>query len=137
MNRHTDSPGFDKLFQILVRCQRKAELLKAAERVEADLRYERQIAEDYAQRLEEKAKFRRLLADDRLDAARFRFYFTQIETKLELDQLRTWLDGKMEKFDATNSRLAITAQAPASPSPNPTSPGHQELAEPVPVPVTK
>lgn len=53
------------------------------------------LSQDYANRLAERALFRGLLADDRLDAARFRFWFTR-----PFNVEHYSLDGWRERIDA-------------------------------------
>ena len=62
------------------------------------------IAEDYAQRLAERARFRRLLADEAQDGLRFRWYFEHIENSIPLDQLRSWIDAKMLQSEAKEKK---------------------------------
>jgi hypothetical protein len=52
------------------------------------------ISQDYANRLAERATFRRLLASDQLDATRFRWWFTQPHSRCQYD-----LDGWRERID--------------------------------------
>jgi hypothetical protein len=54
---------------------------------------------DYAARLAEKALFRRLLNDEQLDAARFRWWFTQPHNRdaYDLDGWRGRIDAQMLK----------------------------------------
>jgi hypothetical protein len=60
---------------------------------------EEKIAEDYAKRLAEKATFRRLLSDESQDGMRFRWYFTRINKSTPLDELRAWIDGRIDRDD--------------------------------------
>lgn len=53
------------------------------------------ISADYAARLMDRATFRRLLADETLDAARFRWWFTQPHNHSAYD-----LDGWRQRIDA-------------------------------------
>lgn len=53
------------------------------------------LSADYASRLQDRATFRRLLADVELDAARFRFWFSR-PFNVELYSL----DGWRERIDA-------------------------------------
>lgn len=52
------------------------------------------LSQDYANRLAERSTFRRLLASDELDAARFRFWFRQPHSACQYD-----LDGWRERID--------------------------------------
>lgn len=70
----------------------KKKLLKAkAKRLEEAKR----ISTDFTGRLQDRSVFRRLLADDSLDAARFRWYFEHIETAQSLDHMRKLIDKRM------------------------------------------
>lgn len=96
--------GLDKLQSVLARAQKAASLAQQAvlkERLRKKFARQaiqnREVSEDYAQRLQDRSIYRGLLADDRLDAGRFRWYFTQIENTIPLDQLRHWIDSKMIK----------------------------------------
>jgi hypothetical protein len=53
------------------------------------------ISEDYASRLQDKATFRRLLSDDPMDAARFRWYFEHFKNNRPIDEVRKWIDHCM------------------------------------------
>lgn len=53
------------------------------------------LAQDYARRLEERARFRRLLADDDLDGMRFRWYQKHFCQGDSLDSFRAWIDSQM------------------------------------------
>jgi hypothetical protein len=57
------------------------------------------ISADYAARLLDRATFRRLLADDALDATRFRWWFTQPHNRDAYD-----LDGWRQRIDAQMSK---------------------------------
>lgn len=94
----------DRLQSLLDRALHRASLAKQAELKQSLLRKQahrladaRVISEDYTSRLQDRATFRRLLADDTLDAARFRWYFTHYGPSQTLDQLRKWIDQQMEK----------------------------------------
>lgn len=95
----------DKLAALLQRVQRRLDSAKQAElkrRLKKKYKDRRaainfetaQVAIDYAQRLAERAKFRRLLSDDRLDGERFRFYVEHFADS-DLDTFRGWIDSKM------------------------------------------
>lgn len=66
----------------------------------------RDISEDYAARLAEKATFRRLLSDEALDGVRFRWLFVHrdkwplVIMNPSLDQTRKWIDGAIQKEDS-------------------------------------
>lgn len=60
------------------------------------------VSRDYASRLQDRATFRRLLADDRLDAERFRFWFTRSFNleQYDLDGWRRRIDQQMTKEES-------------------------------------
>jgi hypothetical protein len=106
--------GLDKLGELLKRVQ-KAESLASQAALKKRLLKKRAdrgtVSEDYTRRLQDRSIFRRLLADDALDAARFRWYFTHIENTQPLDDIRRWIDGKLEK-----ERCAHGSASPSSPA---------------------
>lgn len=55
------------------------------------------VSADYANRLQDRAVFRRLLSDDQLDAARFRWWFTRPHNAelYSLDGWRSRIDRQM------------------------------------------
>jgi len=95
-----DTSSLDRLTHVLKRAREAAHRAERRTALQAQRESERLIAEDYARnRLAERAKFRRLLSDELQDGLRFRWYFTQIEDSIPLDQLRKWIDGKMNKTE--------------------------------------
>lgn len=98
-------PRIDRLHQIMRRALHRAELnAKVKKKVQAK-DWDAAIAEDYADRLAEKYRFRELLAQDCQDAMRFRWYFTHIKRDTPLDELRAWLDHKiLEEDKSANDR---------------------------------
>lgn len=91
----------DKLTALLDRAKRAAAAAQTVAerqvRFDAERRAREAIAADYARRLAERAKFRRLLSDSDLDGERFRWYFTRIENSQDLHSLRRWIDGKIAR----------------------------------------
>lgn len=94
-------PG-DPLRSLLDRALKRASVAKQAELKKVLLRKHAKhiadahaISEDYASRLQDKATFRRLLSDDPLDAARFRWYFEHWKNTRPIDEVRKWIDHCM------------------------------------------
>lgn len=85
----------DRLHQILRRALHRADLAKQVKQKVKKKDWDAEIAEDYADRLAEKHKYRVLLMDDRQDAMRFRWYFLHIKKDTPLDELRAWIDHKI------------------------------------------
>jgi hypothetical protein len=87
---------------ILDRAKKRASLVEQAELKKRLLKRQARrladalvISEDYASRLQDKATFRRLLSDDPLDAARFRWYFEHYKNTRPIDEIRKWIDHCM------------------------------------------
>lgn len=95
-------PRLDRFHHILRRALHRAELTSLARQKIKKKSAEEEITEDYAERLAEKYKYRELLANDRQDAMRFRWYFTHIKRDTPLDELRAWLDHKIIEEDSRN-----------------------------------
>ena len=57
------------------------------------------ISQDFANRLQDRATFRKLLADERLDGERFRWWFSQPHNRdaYDLDGWRSRIDRQMLK----------------------------------------
>lgn len=72
-----------------IAAQMAARQQTAARRLASD------VSTDYISRLQDRATFRRLLAADRLDAARFAFWFSHIDQRFSLDEWRARIDAKM------------------------------------------
>lgn len=88
----------DPLLRVLNRAKARAAEISREQSVAAGKASDSAIAADFAARLAEKARFRTLLSDDRLDAERFRYYFTHIHDGTEtLDSFRRWIDGRMNR----------------------------------------
>lgn len=87
--------GLSRLQVILTRAKRAAALTKTARQKLRAANRDRKVSEDYADRLAEKAKFRKLLTDEQMDGWRFRWYFTHVQKDLPLEQLREWIDAKV------------------------------------------
>ena len=106
--------GLEKLAALKARAEKAVSLKKQGELKKRLLKARderRLISEDYAGRLAEKAIFRNLLAEHRLDAERFVWYFTHIENQQSLDDVRRWIDGKLEK-----ERCSRSSASPSSPA---------------------
>jgi len=95
--------SLDKLQALLTRSRRRAEreALASAKRKGLAKRQsaERKISADFAERLAEKFRIRRLLREGAGDDERFRFYFTHIDRSTNLEELRKWIDHKMQEAD--------------------------------------
>ena len=84
-----------RLYRILDRARRRAALEATAKAKLKAANRERTVAEDYAARLAEKAKFRKLLADEQMDGWRFRWYFEHVEKDKSLEEIRAWIDSRV------------------------------------------
>lgn len=103
-------PTEDKLKLLLTRARQTVERNKQQE---LKLRLRRKfaqrarsaeaISEDYAKRLQDRARFRALLSDDRLDGERFRWY-CQHFTDGDLNSMRVWIDERM--FSSRNKEVS-------------------------------
>lgn len=89
-----------RLNRILNRSLRRASLEATAKKKLKAANRDKTVAEDYADRLAEKAKFRRLLASEEMDAWRFRWYFQNVQKDVPLDQLREWIDSQVAGKEA-------------------------------------
>lgn len=88
----------DPLTRLLSRAKARAYEVEKQKLLVSSTASDSAIAADFAARLAEKARFRTLLSDDRLDAERFRYYFTHIHDGTEtLDSFRRWIDGRMNR----------------------------------------
>lgn len=92
----------DPLQDLLARALKRASIARQAELKKVLLRRQARrladakvISEDYAGRLQDRATFRVLLADDRLDAARFRWYFEHWKNTRPIEEVRKWIDHCM------------------------------------------
>lgn len=85
----------DRLAFVLRRARHRAELAREARKKVRENSAEQKLADDYVDRLAEKHLYRELLLDFRMDALRFRWYFTQIKKDTPLDELRAWIDHKI------------------------------------------
>lgn len=96
----------DPLSRVLSRALRRAEAKEAAEKKLREKAQATRISEDYARRLIDKATFRRLLSDERMDGLRFRWYVSNVMKNMDMDQLRLWIDAKIAEEDsrARNTR---------------------------------
>ena len=117
--------SLERLQRILVRARHRAGLEAAARRALKQKRKAKTVAEDYADRLAEKALYRRLLEDFRLDGMRFQFYFTRISKDVDLTELRAWIDAKIaeetkremdKKADRPLVRMGDAARSEAGPA---------------------
>lgn len=92
--------GLDKLNRILDREVKNRALERRALRLGARTR-QREYIELCDARLEASAERRQrlagALASPELDAMRFRFYFSEIEKSIPLDELRRWIDGEIRR----------------------------------------
>lgn len=94
--------SLDKLESVLNRALKKASLVQQADlkrrllkKRAAQANADKAISVDFTHRLQDRAKFRDLLADDRLDAARFRFYFSSKASGITVDEARRMIDRSM------------------------------------------
>lgn len=99
------SGSLDLLERVLGRALKRASIVQQADlkrrllaarsaRANAD----KKISVDFTHRLQDRATFRALLADPQLDAARFRWFFTEHwEGPHSLDEMRRFIDERMNK----------------------------------------
>ena len=97
-----DLADLDSLLRSALRTVNNAKNLRKAQE---EHKTARDISEDYAERLAEKATFRRLLSDEALDGVRFRFLFQKgiphvwalwvDQPGFSLDLFRKYLDGQI------------------------------------------
>ena len=112
-------PALDRLTRILVRAKHRAALLASTRTKAKKKSKDREVAEDYADRLAEKARFRELLEDVRLDGLRFRWYFKGAN----LAELREMIDNEIAKETeraknvAQADRQVVPNERPARPDP--------------------
>jgi hypothetical protein len=78
----------------------RANEVEEAKRARAGKSEAERIAEDYAKRLAEKALYRELLSQESQDGMRFRWYFTRIKKDTPLDELRVWIDAKINREES-------------------------------------
>lgn len=87
----------NKLDEILRRALYRADLVRRAKAVVRKKTEAELAAEHHINGLEKRRRLRALLADDGMDAMRFRWYFTRIKKDTPLDELRAWIDAKIAK----------------------------------------
>jgi|SRR5580700_523061 len=104
----------DRLSRILDRALRRAALARDSKAALKRKSLAKSTSEDYAARLAEKHLYRGLLSDERFDGLRFRWYFSHIQTDIDLDQLRSWIDSKVVEEDRRARKTASLAAPPAS-----------------------
>ncbi len=88
-------PSLDRLSFILKRALHRASITKQARAKLVRRSKDREIADDYARRLAEKYLYRNLLSEERFDGLRFRWYFSNVQKDIPLDELRAWIDKKV------------------------------------------
>lgn len=106
-NTHMESnqpSGLARLQSLLERTRKRVELEAKASGHAKRQSAERKLAEDFAERLAEKFRIRRLMRQGEGDAERFRFYFTSIDPSTNIEELRTWIDHKMTEAE-THAKL--------------------------------
>lgn len=102
------------LSQIIRRVEARVARSRLHQQAQSVQRSAEVIALDYAARLAEKAKFRRLLSDEAQDGLRFRFYFNHMRTtEMTLDQIRSWIDSNMRSHEQTKSVPSQPLSPPA------------------------
>jgi hypothetical protein len=105
----SDLDEFDELSRFLSEAQRRADSLKMRARYKEARQQNLSVSEDYAERLAEKAVFRRLLSDEALDGVRFRWLLARNRVLLgthdcdTLDQIRKWIDSEISENENRGS----------------------------------
>lgn len=102
-------PRLDRLHHILKRALYRSEITKQAKERLRKNSAGKSVSEDYADRLAEKYLYRQLLSDARLDALRFRWYFTHIKKDTPLEELRCWIDHKIIEEDTRHAKPSRSA----------------------------
>lgn len=106
MSQETDD--FDALESLLTSARKHAEKMRdrgALRRIRAT---RSELSEDYAERLAERATFRRLLSDESLDGVRFRWWFaqrkkdtstilSQADRLMSIEDFRKFIDSEIIK----------------------------------------
>lgn len=114
-------PRLDRLQVIFRRALARVALIEQGKKALKTKNSLREISEDYAGRLADKGRFRALLSDESQDGLRFRFYFQYIEPSTGLEQLRAWIDDKMEEADRADAQKVESARQtsiPEGPAPS-------------------
>jgi hypothetical protein len=118
----------DRLSRVLDRALRRAALARDSKAALKRKSLAKTTSEDYAARLAEKHLYRGLLSDERFDGLRFRWYFTHIQTDIDLDQLRSWIDKKVVEEDRRARKTAALARTPPKDLPSEMAPAEQGSA---------
>jgi hypothetical protein len=104
---------FDDLEDMLLSSLAHATRMRAANKARREARSHSEVSQDYAERLAEKATFRRLLSDEALDGVRFRWLWAHWDTTndsqvkwVPIDALRAWIDAQIGKEERKNGPSA-------------------------------
>lgn len=110
---------FDEMEALLSSAQRHANRMREKSVIRRTARTQRELSEDYAERLAEKATFRRLLSDEALDGVRFRWlwnaYFAYgapginqdvIDKIRTVDDLRKHIDSQIASEETSRGPSA-------------------------------
>jgi hypothetical protein len=90
----------DDLEDLLSSAVQHANRLRARVAIKRVQRSATEVSQDYAERLAEKATFRRLLSDEALDGVRFRWLFEHTTAQLDfkdIDALRKFIDAAIAR----------------------------------------
>ena len=107
MSQETDD--FDDLEALLTSARNHADKMRERSAIRRVARTRTELSEDYAERLAEKATFRRLLSDEALDGVRFRWLIKNrqrwndigLDTSIyTFDQMRTFIDRQIAAEDS-------------------------------------
>ena len=95
MSQETDD--FDSLEALLTSARNHADKMRERSAIRRVARTRAEVSQDYAERLAEKATFRRLLSDEALDGVRFRWLWKHWERLRHndfsnIEALRAWVD---------------------------------------------
>jgi len=94
----------DRLLDILARAKHRADIETSAKKRARTRRTAESAADEHAARLAKQHRIRQLLADDRFDGMRFRWFFTRVQKDIPLDQLRGWVDSKIREEEERAKR---------------------------------
>jgi hypothetical protein len=103
-----ETNDFDELEALLSSAQKHAEKMRERSALHKVEKTVQNLSEDYAERLAEKAIFRRLLADEALDGVRFRWLWQNpqswdlIRELKHLDAVRAYIDSRIAAEEGRN-----------------------------------
>jgi hypothetical protein len=103
---------FEEMEDLLSSAQRHSKKMRDRSILRRTARSREEVSQDYAERLAEKAVFRRLLSDEALDGVRFRWLFSNemipryTDERTSLDSFRKWIDSMIAEEGETRGPSA-------------------------------